>query len=65
MNKNNTDKKNGRKVYIRPEDVVRVTLKNLKKWKTVDKIEDNLRKILWYFEDERYDKLAEEFNLEI
>ena len=57
--------KNKKKVYIRPEDVVRVTLKNLRKWKTIDKIEDNLRKILWYFEEERYDKLSEEFNLEV
>lgn len=50
---------------IEPEDIVRLILKNLKIWKTVDKIEDNLKKMLWYFEDERYDKLAEEFDLEI
>ena len=63
MGKNSNGK--NKKVYIRPEDVVRVTLKNLRKWKTIDKIEDNLRKILWYFEEERYDKLSEEFNLEV
>jgi len=63
---NNTNqKKDGRKVYIRPEDIIRLTLKNLQKWKTKDKIEDNLKKMLWYFEDERYDKLSEEFDLEI
>lgn len=64
MNKNN-ERENVRKVYIRPEDIIRLTLKNLRKWKTKDKIEDNLKKMLWYFEDERYDKLSEEFDLEI
>ena len=61
MSKNNENKK----VYIRPEDVIRLTLKNLQKWKTKDIIEDNLKKMLWYFEDERYDKLSEEFNLDL
>jgi len=40
-----------------------LTLKNLKTWEKNDTVEDNLRKMLWYFEDERYDKLAEEFDL--
>lgn len=61
MNEN----KENKRVYIRAEDVIRLTLKNLQKWKTKDKIEDNLKKMLWYFEDERYDKLSEEFNLEL
>jgi len=59
MSKNNNEKK----IYIRPEDIIRLTLANLQKWKTKDKIEDNLKKMLWYFEDERYNKLAEEFDL--
>lgn len=56
---------NEKKVYIRPEDVIKLTLKHLRVWKTLDKIEGNLKKMLWYFEDERYDKLSEEFNLEV
>lgn len=54
-----------KKICVRPEDVIRLTLKNLTAWKKADTVEDNLKKMLWYFEDERYDKLSEEFNLEI
>jgi len=64
MNKNNNNNSKKR-VYIRPEDVIRLTLNRLRTWKTLEKIEDNLNKMLWYFEDERYDKLSEEFDLEI
>jgi len=58
-------KNDEKKMYIRPEDVVKITQKNLRKWKTLDKIDENLSKILWYLEDERYDRLAQEFNLEV
>jgi len=57
-------KKNNGKVYVRPEDLIRFTLKNIRKWKSLEKIEDNLTKMLWYFEDERFDKLQDEFGLE-
>lgn len=50
---------------IRPEDLVRLILKNLPNWNKEDKIEDNLRKMLWYFEDKQFGKLGEEFGLEI
>jgi len=57
-------KKNNSKLYVRPEDILGVTLRNIRKWKSLDKIEMNLEKMLLYFKDERYDKLEEEFNLE-
>lgn len=50
-------------VYIRPEDVLRLMLKKIRDWKTIDKTEDNIKKILLYFEEERYEQLEEEFNL--
>ena len=48
---------------VRPEDVVRLILKNLREWKTLDEIEGNLRKILWNLEDPFFDALVERFNL--
>jgi len=52
-----------KKVYIRPEDVIRLILKNLNKWRKEDKIEDNLKKMLWYFEDTQFDKMGERFGI--
>jgi len=48
---------------IRPEDVIRIILKDIRKWKSLDNIEENLRKMLWYFEDDRYDDLLDKFKL--
>ena len=48
---------------ITAEGIIRLTLKNLDKWKKEDKIEDNLRKMLWYFEDKQFDKMKEEFGI--
>jgi len=54
---------NKKAFYIRPEDILRLVLRNLRGWKSIDKAEDNIRKILLYFEEERYNQLEEEFNL--
>ena len=62
---NDTDMKNKKKVYIRPEDVLELLLDKIKIWKEVDIIEENLQKMLWYFKDEKFDRLADEFDLEI
>ena len=61
------DKENNYKkpIYIRPEDTIKLILRNFRKWKSLDEIENNLNKILWYLEDERYNILSNEFKIEI
>jgi len=55
---------NDKKVYIRPEDVLELLLDKIKVWKEVDVIEENITKMLCYFKDEKFDRLAEEFDIE-
>ena len=61
MNKNGNKNK---KVYIRPEDILELLLNKVKVWKKLDIIEENIQKMLWYFKEEKFEKLAEEFDLE-
>lgn len=48
---------------ITPEDLIRLILKNLNKWKKEDKVEDNLKKILWYFEDRKFNRYTIELDI--
>ena len=56
---------NEKRVYIRPEDVLELLLNKIKIWRTIDEIEENITKMLLYFKDEKFDRLIDEFDLEI
>ena len=62
MDKNNKNQ-NKKKVYVRPEDITSIILKNLPEWNTREKIQENIRKIHSYLKNERLDKLQSEFGL--
>jgi hypothetical protein len=64
MSKNKNEMDNKNRVYIRPEDVLELLLDKIEIWKTIDAIEENLTKMLLYFKEEKFDRLAEEFDLE-
>ena len=61
--KNNNENQNKKRVYIRPEDITSIILKNLSEWNTREKIRENIRKIHSYLKNERLDKLQSEFGL--
>jgi hypothetical protein len=48
---------------IRPEDCLRLVLLNIRKWKSVDVIEDNIRTMLVAFDDHRFSLLHSSFHL--
>jgi len=57
--------KNQKKVYIRPEDTLELLLKKAKKCNDKEEIEECIAKMLCYFKDEKFDRLSEEFDLEV
>lgn len=64
----NNDKKNVRKVYIRPEDALEFVYEISDKWKKasdpIDKMKEDLRTIIRYFKEEKFDKLQDEFRVD-
>ena len=56
MNQNN--KKN---VYIRPEDTLEFIYEMSDKWKDINQMKEDLRKMIRYFKQEKFDKLYEEY----
>lgn len=66
MNKNNTDKK-GRKVYIRPEDVAEFILDLTEEWEKepnpIDAMRTDLKLIIGFFKEEKFEKLQEKFRV--
>ena len=64
MNKNNTDKK---KVYIRPEDALEFVYEISDKWKKTEEpiecMKSDLRTMIRYFKEEKFDKLQDEFRV--
>lgn len=66
MNKNNSD--NIKQVYIRPEDTLEFIYELSDKWKNTDNpietMRDDLRTMIRYFKEEKFDKLQEEFGID-
>lgn len=60
MNKNNNVDK---KIYIRPEDICELILDKLTTWSSLEKIKENITKILWYLKTEKFEKLEIEFGI--
>ena len=56
---------NKKNVYIRPEDTLEFIYEMSGKWKDIDQMKEDLRKIIRYFKQEKFDKLYEEFKLEL
>lgn len=64
MSKNNNSKK---KVYIRPEDALEFVYEISDKWKKnedpIEKMKADLRTMIRYFKEEKFDKLQDEFRV--
>ena len=53
------------RVYIRPEDVAEFIYETSKNCKTVDEIQKQMRRIISYLKEEKFDKLRSEFGVEL
>ena len=58
------NKKNGKKVYVRPEDVAELIYEVSKKVDSLEKLRAQIERILWYLKNEKFDKLQAEFNID-
>lgn len=62
---NNNDKK---RIYIRPEDTLEFIYELSDKWKntqdSIESMKNDLRTMIRYFKEEKFDKLQEEFGIE-
>lgn len=56
---------NNRRVYIRPEDALEFVYEISDKWKNINDMKEDLRVMIRYFKEEKYNKLKEEFNLDL
>lgn len=54
---------NEKKVYIRPEDALEFVYEISDKWKNIEEMKNDLRTIIRYFKDEKFDKLQNEFKI--
>jgi hypothetical protein len=54
-----------KKVYIRPEDTLEYVYELSDKWKDIKEMRADLRTMIRYFKKQKYDRLRQEFNLEI
>jgi len=52
---------NGKKVYIRPEDIVEYTLQLTKECKDLEELREHLHTMNYYLKHEKFDRLREEF----
>lgn len=57
--------KEEKKMYIRPEDTLEFIYEISDNWKNIKDMKEDLRKMIRYFKHEKYEKLKDEFNLEI
>ena len=59
---------NKKKVYIRPEDALEFVYEISDKWKNIEdpigEMKKDLRKMIRYFKDEKFDKLQDEFRVD-
>ena len=66
MNKDNSNV-NKKKVYIRPEDALEFIYEISDKWKQasdpIEKMKEDIRTIIRYFKEEKFDKLQDEFRV--
>lgn len=63
MKEENTNFNKG--IDIRNEDVLNLLLSEIKKGITIDKLQDEIQKILWHLNEERMVNLATIFDLKI
>ena len=60
--------KDNKKLYIRPEDVLEFLYEISDNWKEatnpIDKMKDDLRTMIRYFKEEKFNKLKTELNLD-
>ena len=65
MDENNSNKK---RVYIRPEDTLEFIYELSDKWKDekdpLESMKSDLRTMIRYFKEEKFDKLQEEFGVD-
>lgn len=54
-----------RKVYIRPEDVAELIYDLANKCDDVNKLKTQIERIIWYLKNEKFDRLQEEFKIDI
>jgi len=54
-----------KKVYIRPEDTLEFIYELSDKWKDIKAMREDLRTMIRYFKNEKFDQLKNEFNLKI
>ena len=59
MSNNNENKK----VYIRPEDALEFVYEISDKWKTIEEMKKDLRTMIRYFKDEKFDNLQDKFRV--
>jgi len=66
MNNNGNGK---RKVYIRPEDALELVYEICDKWKNkddpIESMKEDLRVMIRYFKEEKFEKLIHEFRVEL
>ena len=66
MNKNNNEGK--KRVYIRPEDALEFVYEISDKWKNekkpIESMKADLRTMIRYFKEEKFDKLHDEFRVD-
>ena len=57
------------KVYIRPEDALEFIYEISDKWKKasdpIERMKEDLRTIIRYFKEEKFDKLQDEFRVDL
>lgn len=53
-----------KRIYIRPEDTLEFIYEISDKWKNIEDMKADLRTMIRYFKEEKFDKLQEEFGID-
>lgn len=54
-----------KKIYIRPEDVAELIYDLAGKCNDIEKLKEQIKRIIWYLKNEKFDRLQEEFKIEL